>query len=73
MNNSRLFLCLIALLATGCATSLAPSENFNDWTNSAISRYPEPRSSNTATQTASREPKRAPLALTKAPGEAIHP
>jgi hypothetical protein len=75
MKHARLLACLVPLIAAGCATSLAPSENFNDWTNSAISRYPEPRSTSAATQTATRESvfKRAPVTLTKAPAEDVHP
>lgn len=56
-----------ALLAAGCATSLAPSESFNDWTNSAAyHHYSEPRSG-VAMQT-------TPSSLAKAPGkEPVHP
>ena len=75
MKNARLLLYLVPLIAAGCATSLAPSEDFNDWTNSAISRYSEPRSTSASTQTATRESvfKRAPVALTRAPAEDVHP
>jgi hypothetical protein len=45
MKSTRLFLIVAALITAGCATSLAPSDNFNDWTNSAsYRRYQEPRS-----------------------------
>ena len=69
MKSTRLLIsATAALLITGCATSLAPSENFNDWTNSALHRqYPEQRGSEVATQT-------TPSSLAKAPGkENIHP
>ncbi|HVE88390.1 MAG TPA: hypothetical protein VNA44_01710 [Burkholderiaceae bacterium] len=35
MKNARLIVVIAALAITGCATSFAPSDNFNDWTNSA--------------------------------------
>ena len=45
MKNARLLLVIAALAITGCATSLAPSDNFNDWTNSAsYHHYQQPRS-----------------------------
>jgi PBP1b-binding outer membrane lipoprotein LpoB len=68
MKSNRLLISVIALLITGCATSLAPSENFNDWTNSALHRqYPEQRGSEVGTQT-------TPSSLAQAPGkESIHP
>jgi PBP1b-binding outer membrane lipoprotein LpoB len=45
MKSTRLSLIIAALITAGCATSLAPSDNFNDWTNSASYRpYQEPRS-----------------------------
>jgi hypothetical protein len=45
MKSTRLFLIVAALITAGCATSLAPSDNFNNWTNSASYRhYQEPRS-----------------------------
>ena len=50
MKSARFFLSLLTLATAGCATSLAPSEDFNDWTNAAIYRhYQEPRGSATAT------------------------
>jgi hypothetical protein len=67
MKSIRLVaISVAALLAAGCATSLAPSENFNNWTNSAsYHHYSEPRSG-VATQT--------PASLAKAPGrEDVHP
>ena len=46
MKHARLFFIVAALGLTGCATSLAPSDNFNDWTNSvAYHHYQQPRSS----------------------------
>ena len=45
MKTTRLFLIVAALITAGCATSLAPSDNFNDWTNSAsYHHYQQPRS-----------------------------
>ena len=45
MKNVRLLFVVAALAVTGCATSLAPSDNFNDWTNSAsYHHYQQPRS-----------------------------
>ena len=35
MKQTRLLFLVAALALTGCATSLAPTDNFNDWTNSA--------------------------------------
>ena len=35
MKNARFLFIAAALAITGCATSLAPTDNFNDWTNSA--------------------------------------
>ncbi len=45
-NESKVLSVIAAALITaGCATSLGPSDNFNDWTNSASYRhYQEPRS-----------------------------
>ncbi len=44
MKNARLLVVIAALAITGCATSLAPSDNFNDWTNSAsYHHYQQPR------------------------------
>ena len=44
MKSTRLLLIAATLMMAGCATSLAPSDNFNDWTNSAsYRRYQEPR------------------------------
>jgi hypothetical protein len=44
MKQTRLFLFVAALALTGCATSLGPSDNFNDWTNSATyNHYQQPR------------------------------
>jgi len=67
MKSIRLVaISVAALLAAGCATSLAPSENFNNWTNAAsYHHYSEPRSG-VATQT--------PASLAKAPGsQNAHP
>ena len=45
MKSARLFLIVAALITAGCATSLAPSDNFNDWTNDAsYQHYQQPRS-----------------------------
>ena len=45
MKNARLLFVVAALAITGCATSLAPSDNFNDWTNPvAYNHYQQPRS-----------------------------
>ena len=45
MKTTRLFLIVAALITGGCATSLAPSDNFNDWTNSvSYHHYQQPRS-----------------------------
>lgn len=45
MKSTRLLLIVAALITAGCATSLGPSDNFNDWTNSAsYHHYQEPRS-----------------------------
>jgi len=45
MKQTRLLFLVAALGLTGCATSLAPSDNFNDWTNSvAYQHYQQPRS-----------------------------
>ena len=45
MKSTRLLLIVAALITAGCATSLGPSDNFNDWTNSASYRhYQQPRS-----------------------------
>ncbi len=50
MKSTRLFFIAVTLITTGCATSLAPSDNFNDWTNSVSYRhYQEPRSAVAAT------------------------
>ncbi len=35
MKSTRLIFVLAALATAGCATSLGPSDNFNDWANSA--------------------------------------
>ena len=35
MKTTRLFFILATLTMAGCATTLGPSDNFNDWTNSA--------------------------------------
>ncbi len=44
MKSTRLLFFVAALAMTGCATSLAPSDNFNDWTNSAsYHHYQQPR------------------------------
>ena len=43
MKNARLLFLVAALALTGCATSLAPSDNFNDWTNSAADNHYQPR------------------------------
>ena len=62
MKSIRLGLVIsVATLVTaGCATSLAPSESFNDWTNSAAyHHYSEQRS--VATRT-------VPASLARAPG-----
>lgn len=34
MKHTRLLFLVAALSLTGCATSLAPGDDFNDWTNS---------------------------------------
>ena len=45
MKSTRLLFLVAALAMTGCATSLGPSDNFNDWTNSAsYHNYQQPRS-----------------------------
>ncbi len=45
MKNARLLFVVAALAITGCATSLAPSDNFNDWSNSATyHHYQQPLS-----------------------------
>lgn len=45
MKSTRLFLIVGTLAMAGCATSLGPSDNFNDWTNSAsYHHYQQPRS-----------------------------
>ena len=44
MKSARLFLIVAALITAGCATSLAPSDNFNDWTNSASYHHYQSRS-----------------------------
>jgi uncharacterized lipoprotein YmbA len=44
MKSTRLLLIVATLTMAGCATSLGPSDNFNDWTNSASYRHTqEPR------------------------------
>jgi hypothetical protein len=44
MKSARLFLIVAALITAGCATSLAPSDNFNDWTSAGYHHYQQPRS-----------------------------
>ena len=45
MRSTRLLFIVATLTMAGCATSLGPSDNFNDWTNSAsYHHYQEPRS-----------------------------
>ena len=44
MKSARLFLIVAALITAGCATSLAPSDNFNDWTSESYHHYQQPRS-----------------------------
>ena len=45
MKSARFLFVVTALAITGCATSLAPTDNFNDWTNSAsYHNYQQPRS-----------------------------
>lgn len=45
MKSTRLLLIVGTLAMAGCATSLGPSDNFNDWTNSAsYHHYQQPRS-----------------------------
>lgn len=45
MKTARLLLIVGTLMTAGCATSLGPSDNFNDWTNSAsYHRYQQPSS-----------------------------
>ena len=44
MKSTRLVLIFATLTMAGCATSLGPSDNFNDWTNSASYHYQQPRS-----------------------------
>ena len=39
MKSTRLLLIVAALITAGCATSLGPSDNFNDWTDSASYRH----------------------------------
>ncbi len=44
MKSARFLFCLTALVTAGCATSLAPSENFDDWSNAAVyHHYQQPR------------------------------
>ena len=43
MKSARLFLIVAALITAGCATSLAPSDNFNDWTSASYHHYQQPR------------------------------
>ena len=44
MKHTRLLFLAATLALAGCATSLAPSDNFNDWTNStAYHHYQESR------------------------------
>ncbi|HVG04628.1 MAG TPA: hypothetical protein VM937_06765 [Burkholderiaceae bacterium] len=44
MKNARFIVVIAALAITGCATSFAPGDNFNDWTNSAsYHHYQQPR------------------------------
>ena len=67
MKSTRLFLIVAALITAGCATSLAPSESFNDWTNSAIYHHYSEQRISVAAQT-------VPSSLAKAPGkENVHP
>ena len=43
MKPTRLFFYVAALALAGCATSIGPSDNFNDWTNSvAYHHYQQP-------------------------------
>lgn len=45
MKSTRLLFIVGTLMTAGCATSLGPSDNFNDWANSAsYPHYQEPRS-----------------------------
>ena len=44
MKSARLFLIVTALITAGCATSLAPSDNFNDWTSASYHHYQQSRS-----------------------------
>ena len=45
MKSARFLFVVAALAITGCATSLAPTDNFNDWTNEAsYPHYQQPRS-----------------------------
>ena len=43
MKHTCLLLLVAALSLTGCATTLAPSDNFNDWTNSAAYHHYQPQ------------------------------
>ena len=44
MKRINLVFFVAALALSGCATSLGPSDNFNDWTNSAAyHHYQQPR------------------------------
>ena len=42
MKTSHLLLIAAALITAGCATSLAPSDNFNDWTEPVAYRQHQP-------------------------------
>ena len=55
MKHLRLLLVVAFPALTGCAVSLAPSEGFNDWTNSAIYRRDSP-SPATVSRTLKAEP-----------------
>lgn len=46
MKSTRLLLIVAALITAGCATSLGPSDNFNDWTNSASNHHYQEQRSN---------------------------
>jgi hypothetical protein len=46
MKSTRLLLIVAALITAGCATSLGPSDNFNDWTNSVSNHHYQEHRSN---------------------------
>ena len=42
MKTTRLLLIAATVITAGCATSLAPSGNFNDWTDPVAYRHHQP-------------------------------